>query len=99
MKLFEKEEKTEKLLERLTKLESLPSTKEALASEKAEILAKRQARRRRRLRPSRGDTATVDQAGKGNWHYGRPPEDFGPEAEGLARVLNEKKSRAYEIQT
>ena len=41
MKSFGKEDKNEKLLERLTKLESLPSTKADIEREKGEVLAKR----------------------------------------------------------
>lgn len=91
MKLFENDEKTEKMFKRLEKLESLPSTKEALASEKAETLAKRQAAAAE-IREIEGDTATLTRLDRDIEIMAGHLKVMDDRRDGLAKALNEKRA-------
>ncbi len=91
MKLFEKEEENGKLLERLAKLESLPSTKEALESEKAEILATRK-KAAAEILAIQGDTAGLSKLDRDIETMTAHLRQMDCRREGLATALNEKRA-------
>lgn len=91
MKLFENNEENEKLLERLTKLESLPSTKQALESEKAETLAKRR-EAAAAIHAIEVDTATLAKLDREISNMAGHLKMLEDRRDGLANALNEKRA-------
>lgn len=96
MKLFEKSEENEKTLERLAKLESLPSTKEALESEKAEILTKRTAAAAK-IRDIERDTGDLTRLQKDIDIFSGHLKAIEERSDGLAKALNEKRAELYRV--